>query len=62
LEAAKQSEELIWERTKTEDKNDKIIIDEIKVKKKSRPKKIIVDGDTTLKNKRKTKKTSKNLG
>lgn len=62
LDATKQSEELTWQSTKPENKSDEILVDEIEVKKRSKPKKIIVDGDTTLKNKRKAKKTSKNLG
>ena len=43
----------------SDNKNDEIIEDGIKIKKKSRPKKIIVEWDSTLKNKHKTKKSTK---
>lgn len=69
LQATKENTEILGETIRNneesedkEDKDDKIIVEEINVKKRSKPKKIIVDSDTTLKNKRKTKKASKNLG
>ena len=41
-------------------KDEEVIVDKVMIKKKSKPKKIIVEWNTTLKTKRKTKKTDKN--
>jgi hypothetical protein len=62
LEATKQSWEII-EKDIQSDENlkDEIIVDKLKIRRKSKPKKIIVEWDSTLKNKRKTKKSSKNV-
>jgi len=66
LEATKHNEEIVGQEDsqeeideKSDNKIDEIIEDDIKIKKKSRPKKIIVEWDSTLKNKRKTKKDTK---
>ena len=62
LEATKQSWEIMEKNEQNdEDLKDEIIVDKVKIKSKSKPKKIIVEWDTTLKNKRKTKKSSKNV-
>ena len=45
---------------KAQDKNEELIIDKVIIKKKSKPKKIIVEWNTTLKTKRRTKKADKN--
>ncbi len=61
LEATKQTEEVNEKHVKTEKnleyKKDKLIIDEVEIKRKSKPKKIIVEWDSTLKSK--TKKSTK---
>ena len=63
LEATKQTEEINEKYIKTEKtleyKNDKLLLDEVEIKRKSKPKKIIVEWDSALKSKAKTKKTSK---
>ena len=66
LEATKHNEEIVDQEDsqeeideKSDNKIDEIIEDDIKIKKKSRPKKIIVEWDSTLKNNRKTKKVTK---
>ena len=41
-------------------KDEEVIVDKVMIKKKSKPKKIIVEWNTTLKTKRKTKKADKN--
>lgn len=55
LDVTKETEESIKENIE----NDEKIMDEVEIKKKSRPKKIIVEWDSTLKNKHKTVKTIK---
>ena len=45
---------------KSENKNKEIVVDKVTIKKKSKPKKIIVEWNTTLKTKRRTKKADKN--
>lgn len=66
LEATKHSEEIVKQEDMDEEINkksdngiDEKIEDDIKIKKKSRPKKIVVEWDSTLKNKHKTKKDTK---
>ena len=66
LEATKHSEEIVKQEDMDEEINKKSdngivekIEDDIKIKKKSRPKKIVVEWDSTLKNKHKAKKTIK---
>ena len=66
LEATKHNEEIVEQEDMEEEINKKSddeitgkIEDGIKIKKKSRPKKIIVEWDSTLKNKHRTKKTIK---
>lgn len=68
LEATKHNEEIVGQEDlqeeideKSDNKIDEIIEDDIKIKKKSRPKKIIVEWDSALKNKRKTKKDTKRV-
>ena len=41
---------------KSENKNKEIVVDKVTIKEKSKPKKIIVEWNTTLKTKRRTKK------
>ena len=41
-------------------KDEEVIVDKVMIKKKSKPKKIIVEWNTTLKTKRRTKKADKN--
>ena len=64
LEATQQVredlEKNVEKSEKAENKNKEIVVDKVTIKKKSKPKKIIVGWDTTLKTKRKTKKTDKN--
>ena len=45
----------------SEDKNKENFVDKVTIKKKSKPKKIIVEWDTTLKSKHKAKKSTKNF-
>ena len=45
---------------KSENKNKEIVVDKVTIKEKSKPKKIIVEWNTTLKTKRRTKKADKN--
>ena len=65
LEATKQSKEILENKAKNdkkyEDVKNEIIVDEVKIERKSKPRKIIVNSDTTLKNKRRTRKTTKSL-
>ena len=60
LEATKQSWQVMEKNMQNyEDLKDEIIVDKVKIRRK--PKKIIVEWDNTLKSKRKTKKSSKNV-
>ena len=60
LEATKQSWQVMEKNMQNyEDLKDEIIVDKVKIRRK--PKKIIVEWDSTLKSKRKTKKSSKNV-
>ena len=65
LDATKQDKEISEKDTKNDKESGnedvEIIIDKVKIEKKSKPKKIIVEWDTTLKSKRKTKKITKNV-
>ncbi len=65
LDATKQDKEISEKDTKNDKESDnedvEIIIDKVKIEKKSKPKKIIVEWGTTLKSKHKTKKATKNV-
>ena len=62
LEATKHSWEIMEKNMQNDEGlKDEIIVDKVKIRSKSKPKKIIVEWDSTLKNKRKTKKFSKNV-
>ena len=65
LEATKQhKEEPENDIEKNEEfggKDEEVIVDKVMIKKKSKPKKIIVEWNTTLKTKRKTKKATKSV-
>lgn len=54
-------EKNVGKSEESEDKNRETIVDKVTIKKKSKPKKIIVEWDTTLKTKRKTKKATKSV-
>ena len=63
LEAAKQAEVTNEKKIKNDENleynGNKIIIDDVKVRRRSKPKKIIVEWDNKLKSKAKTKKATK---
>jgi len=65
MEVTEQAEEINEKKIKNEEnlenKDDKVITDNVKVKRKSKPKKIIVEWDSTLKSKTKTKKSTKHF-
>ncbi len=65
LEMTKQNREIlennIEKNEKSERRGEEIIIDNVKIEKKSKPKKIIVGWDTTLKSKHKVKRSTKSV-
>ena len=57
LDVTSQSEGIVEKNI--DNKKNEEITDKVKIKKKSKPKKIIVEWDSSLKNKHKTRKTIK---